>query len=90
VKRRRQLGLLLVVFTLLMASGWVLSWRKPLQLMMLLSAGWLAAIVSLSVWIATSWQSAQSVVGRLIWCDLCLWPLAPFVLCLLAYGTSHL
>ncbi len=52
--RRRQLGLLLVVFTLLMASGWVLSWRKPLQLMMLLSAGWLAGIVSLSVWIATS------------------------------------
>lgn len=43
-----------------------------------------------SAWSATSWQSAQSIAWRLTWGHLCLWLLAPLVLCLLAYATSHL
>ena len=43
-----------------------------------------------SAWSATSWQSAQSVAWRLTWGHLCLWLLAPLVLCLLAYATNQL
>ena len=43
-----------------------------------------------SDWSATSWQSPQSIAWRLTGGHLCLWLLAPFVLGLLAYATSHL
>jgi hypothetical protein len=39
---------------------------------------------------ATSGQSPQSIAWRLTGGHLCLWLLAPFVLGLLAYATSHL